>query len=432
MSLTTMTELAYDEWEPGLNDQLEHEEGSLYSFLKKSSKRVSGRNTFIKIKTGRSTGITQVDEGGDFPAAGDPTYDEAQIALKRTAATVEFTLDEMDLLNGSEAAAIPVVQEKLDDLLNTVRRDIMRQTYGDGTAALARCEAGGPSADVILQADNGDAGSANDVDRDRFLWLEPNGMKVAIVDGVTGAVNTSGLSISDIDESTNTITLSASVTTVDTEIIVRSGNTTASGGAIVSREFPGVRAMVADDNTYETLDRTAAGFGFWKAIVVPGDTAGTNQPITPDRVLKLINRVTIKNGKSPVNSGYRFFANLGVWSAYGEYLQTGVRYDAMKTLDFGWPTLTIFGLPFHADIHCPKHKLYLLKTDEIEYRRPRYDKRGLFQFRNEDGSVWRYKGASSGAGYSTAVQSHLTGMMTLVSERPNRHGVLDDNEEVGV
>jgi hypothetical protein len=190
--------------------------------------------------------------------------------------------------------------------------------------------------------------------------------------------------------------------------------------------------MVRDDNTYQTIDRTLPGNRYYQAVVVRGSTAGTNEAITPDRVLKLINKVFSKTGRNPTSGGYRFFSNLGVWSAYGEWLQTSVRYEAMKTLDFGWPTLEIFGMPFHADIHAPKNRLYLLRPDVIEYRRPRYDNRGLFQFRNDDGSMWRFAPASSGQGYATKVQSHLTGMLTLVTERPNVLGMLDDVEEAGV
>jgi hypothetical protein len=51
---------------------------------------------------------------------------------------------------------------------------------------------------------------------------------------------------------------------------------------------------------------------------------------------------------------------------------------------------------------------------------------------NDDGSMWRYKRAASGGGISAAIQSNLTGMMTLVTERPNVHGMLDDIDEVGV
>ncbi|NBU11708.1 MAG: hypothetical protein EBS84_22375, partial [Proteobacteria bacterium] len=64
LSLATLNDLAYDTWEPGLNDELETVTGSLYSFLQKSSKDVKGRKTFIKFLKGRSLGVANIDEGG--------------------------------------------------------------------------------------------------------------------------------------------------------------------------------------------------------------------------------------------------------------------------------------------------------------------------------------------------------------------------------
>jgi hypothetical protein len=432
MSLTTMNELAYDTWEPGLNDMLEHEEGYLYSWLEKTNKDVRGRNVFVKLKTGRSTGISNIAEGGDFPAAGDPTYDEAEIELSRIAATCEFTLDEVDMLDGRDAAAEAVVEEKLEDLVNTVRRDCVRQLWSDGSAKLARIASVSGSTGTLSAVT--DSASASQYDRDRFLWLEEDGLKVDMVHGTTGVVTHAGLTIDDIVESTNVVTFGSSVASgTSSHVLVRSGNSTASGGAYVSREIAGLQAAIDNDNTYLTLNRASAGFRFWKAQVITGDTAGVLQPITHDRVLKLINRVTKKRGTSPtLSKDYVFMSNLGVWSAYGEMLQGGVRYKAMEELDFGWPTLQIFGTKFHADIHAPNNRLYLIHKPGFGIRRPKYRKRPLFRFMNDDGSMWRYKRAASGGGISAAIQSNLTGMMTLVTERPNVHGMLDDIDEVGV
>lgn len=432
MSLTTMNELAYDTWEPGLNDMLEHEEGYLYSWLEKTNKDVRGRNVYVKLKTGRSTGIRNITEGGDFPAAGDPTYDEAKISLSRIAATCEFTLDEIELLDGKDAAAEAVVEEKLEDLVNSVRRDCVRQLWSDGSAILARV-ASDTGSTAVLDAVT-DSASASQYDRDRFLWLEEDGLKVDAYDSSDGSLQIAGLGIEDIAESTNTVTFDAATTNMTANtVLVRSGNAYDAGSTVGSYEIPGIQAAIANDNTYLTLNRASAGFNFWKAQVITGDTAGVLQPITHDRVLKLINRVTKKRGTSPVLSkDYVFMSNLGVWSAYGEMLQGGVRYKAMETLDFGWPTLQIFGTKFHADIHAPNNQLYLLHKPSFGIRRPKYRKRPLFRFMNDDGSMWRYKRASSGGGITANLQSNLTGMMTLVCERPNVSGMLDDIEMVGV
>jgi hypothetical protein len=135
-------------------------------------------------------------------------------------------------------------------------------------------------------------------------------------------------------------------------------------------------------------------------------------------------------GKTPLTKEHAFFSNLGVWSAYGEQLQPAVRYQGYQKMDMGWPELEIFGVPFYADIHAPHNNLFLIHKPSFAYRVPKYQERGTFQFQNMDGSMWRYVPGTSN--YKAKVQSHLTGMMTLVTEHPRMHGRLDDVEELGV
>ena len=424
MSLATLNDLAYDTWEPGLNDELETEPGSLYSFIQKSSKDVKGRNTFIKLLTGRSLGVANIDEGGDFPSGGDPTYKEASIKLKRIAATVEFTLDEIDLLNGKDAAALPIVQHKLDDLVRTVRRDVVRQSWGDGSGTLAQVASQSGSTVTL------DATSSVQLDRDRFNWLEENGLRVDIIHGTTGAAQVSNLIISDVNRSTNVVTFGSSTTGATSDgVIVRSGNAYGSGGAYTSREFQGVLSAISESNTYLTLNRATAGIGYyWKSNVL--SNSGTTRPLTLDLILQLVNQMNRRVGKSPLDKDHAFFANLGVWSAYGEQLQPAVRYQGYSKMDMGWPELEIFGVPFYADIHAPHNNLFLIHKPSFAYRVPKYQERGTFQFQNMDGSMWRYVPGTNN--YKAKVQSHLTGMMTLVTEAPRMHGRLDDVEELGV
>lgn len=424
MSLATLNELAYDTWEPGLNDQLEREEGSLYAWLKKTNKDIRGRRTFIKLQYGRPTGVSNMDEGAAFPSPGDAQYDEAQVALSRLAATVEFTLEEMDLLDGNDASALSVVDHKLNDLTDTLRRDLIRQTWGDGTGKLARCASTTTSTTLNLQTT-----TTNQIDRDRGNWIEPYFAKIDILHGTTGATVATGLDVTANADDFSTLTVSSAVTTATTDVVVRSGNATASGGAYLSREFPGILAAVDDDNTYLTLNRASAGFGWWKANTVFGTSAGTPEPITTQRILKLLNKVHKKNGMQPRPGSHCFFSNVGVLAAYGEYIQAGVRYTSSETLDVGWPGLEVFGMMFYGDIHAPHNNMFLVKKDGFEYRRPKYEDRPLFQFQNRDGSIFRYVANSAADGYKGKVQAHMTGMMTLVTERPNAHGRLDDITE---
>ena len=504
MSLETMNNLAYDIWEPGINDELENEQGSMYAWLNKSSKQVYGRRTKMKFLIGRSLGINNIPEAGDFPIAGDPVHDEVEITLNRLAATTEFTLEEIDLLNGRDAGALPVVQHKLDDLVRTLRRDVIRQTWGDGSATLARAAGTVTKVDAttitfVLSADE-----TVQYDRDRYLWLEENGMLVdfatpldmtgattnvqdygpgAFPDSATytaeyglhnstpglySAVKPAAARIVGIDRATDTVT--AKVADADEFLalavaagdhIVRRGNVQSSvhspnwplwlrdprlagtpavaGGDFASMEFPGIQAAIDVDNVYMGKDRTAPEVGYWwKANVQSaGDGTGALGPLTIDKILQLVNAMNTRTGRSPLTKEHGFFSNLGVWSSYGEQVEPRVRYQGYQKIDRGWPELEIFGMPFYADIHCPHNTLFLIHRPTLEYRVPKYADRGTFQFQNLDGSMWRYAPGIQAenptySGYRAKIQSHLTGMMTLICQHPRMQGKLTDIEEVGV
>jgi len=492
MSLESMNNLAYDIWEPGINDELENEQGSMYAWLNKSSKEVYGRRTKMKFLVGRSLGINNIPEGGDFPLAGDPIHDEVEITLNRLAATTEFTLEEIDLLNGRDAGALPVVQHKLDDLVRTLRRDVIRQTWGDGSATLARVGAAGvvkvdaTTVTIELSADD-----TVQYDRDRFLWLEENGMRVDFatpdaavtnltqpgipgpapagtidpavgynsLPGAYSAVNAVRAIVVGIDRSTNIVT--AKVADADAVValgiaqgdhIVRSGNVQSSANSpnwpiwlrsgisagFASMEFPGIQAAIDVDNVYMTKDRTQPDVGYWwKANVQSaGDGTCALGPLTIDKILQLVNAMNTRTGKSPLTKEHGFFSNLGVWSSYGEQVEPRVRYQGYQKIDRGWPELEIFGMPFYADIHCPHNTLFLIHRPSLQYRVPKYADRGTFQFQNMDGSMWRYvpgqQGTDTYSGYKAMIQSHLTGMMTLICQHPRMQGKLTDIEEVGV
>lgn len=447
-----MNNLAYDIWEPGINDELENEQGSMYAYLNKSSKEVKGRRTYMKFLVGRSLGINNIPEGGDFPDAGDPIHDEVEISLNRLAATTEFTLEEIDLLNGRDAGALPVVQHKLDDLVRTLRRDVIRQTWGDGTGTLARVGSfsAGPPDTVVLSVD-----AANYYDRNRYLWLEENGMRVDFatpeLDGVTGeftgnytAVTGTGFTVVGIDRANDTVTVADGTgTPLAGDHIVRSKNVVPSnqdpnwsiyqrgdGSVMRSLEFDGIMSAIQIDNVYLSKDRTDPSVAYWwKSNVI--DNGGTPAALSLDKILSLINTLNTRTGKSPLTSEHAFFSNLGVWSAYGEQVEPRVRYQGYQKIDRGWPELEIFGMPFYADIHAPHNQLFLIHRPSFQYRVPKYQDRGTFQFQNMDGSMWRYVPGSGGAGYRAIVQSHLTGMMTLICQHPRMSARLDDIIEVG-
>lgn len=429
----TSNDYGKDTWLAGFNSQLENSKGTLLEWIglrADDSVTVEGRRAYMKIELGDSLGQATISEGGDYPTPGDLTADEALLNLAHLTHAIKFSTEEVAFLDSGAAAAAPIMSKKLAKAREAMERDIERQAWMDGTGILAN-EASDSGSTVTL-----DATTTSQVDRDRYIWLDDaNRMRYDLVHGTTGAQAVTGFTITDINETTNVITCSATMTAGDaSHVIVRSGDW-ASGGAFRSLEFPGVQALVDDDNTYLGIDRTGAGLGAWKSIVV--GNSGTLRDMTEVLGHTLINRMARRasGGAPPSGDQYGVFANFGSWTAYHQIMSPGLRYTINEKPDVAWPSIDFFGLPLYRNVHCPKNGYVALKKNSIHFVRPKHNGRGmlkgLFDFMTLNGSIFFLGNAASGAGHSSQVFAYLDGFLGMYSDRPRDHGWLRDINESG-
>ncbi len=420
---------AKDVWLPGLNYELLAEPGTLLGWLgsyadSRVTVDIEGRRSYIKLRIGDSLGQASISQGGDFPDPGDPTYDEASLNLSHLAHAISFTMEEMALLESTEAAAVPIMAEKMTAAKEAMSSDIERQAWGDGTGILANVASSSGSTITL------DATTTSQVDRDRYLWVDDaNRARYDVVHGTTGAQQVSAFTVSDINESTNVLTCSKSMTSATSAgVVVRSG-TWASGGAYNSLEFPGIKAAVDNNNTYMGIDRTASGKGYWQAVVA--DNSGTLRPLTEELIHGVMNKIARRAGRQPTGD-YAAFASFGTYTAYHQIITPGLRYTLESTPDIGFGRpLEMLGVPLYRGARCPRNTIFVLKKDSLKFVRPKHNKPGdLLNFVNLGGSEFFLKNASSGQGHSASVVAYLDGFLGMMTTRPRDHAVLGDISEV--
>lgn len=420
---------AKDVWLPGLNYELLAEPGTLLGWLgsyadSRVTVDIEGRRSYIKLRIGDSLGQASISQGGDFPDPGDPTYDEASLNLSHLAHAISFTMEEMALLESTEAAAVPIMAEKMTAAKEAMSSDIERQAWGDGTGVLANVASSSGSTITL------DATTTSQVDRDRYLWIDDaNRARYDVVHGTTGAQQVSAFTVSDIAESTNVLTCSKSMTSATSAgVVVRSG-TWASGGAFNSLEFPGIKAAVDNNNTYMGIDRTASGKGYWQAVVA--NNSGTLRPLTEELIHGVMNKIARRAGRQPTGD-YAAFASFGTYTAYHQIITPGLRYTLESTPDIGFGRpLEMLGVPLYRGARCPRNTIFVLKKDSLKFVRPKHNKPGdLLNFVNLGGSEFFLKNASSGQGHSASVVAYLDGFLGMMTTRPRDHAVLGDISEV--
>jgi hypothetical protein len=420
---------AKDVWLPGLNYELLAEPGTLLGWLgsyadSRVTVDIEGRRSYIKLRIGDSLGQASISQGGDFPDPGDPTYDEASMSLAHLAHAISFTMEEMALLESTEAAAVPIMAEKMNAAKEAMSSDIERQAWGDGTGVLANVASSSGSTITL------DATTTSQVDRDRYLWIDDaNRARYDVVHGTTGAQQVSAFTVSDIAESTNVLTCSKTMTSATSAgVVVRSG-TWASGGAYYSLEMPGIKAAVDNNNTYMGIDRTASGKGYWQSVV--DDNSGTLRPLTEELIHGVMNKIARRAGRQPTGD-YAAFGSFGTYTAYHQIITPGLRYTLESTPDIGFGRpLEMLGVPLYRGARCPRNQIYVLKKDSLKFVRPKHNKPGdLLNFVNLGGSEFFLKNASSGQGHSASVVAYLDGFLGMMTTRPRDHAVLGDITEV--
>jgi hypothetical protein len=410
----------------GFNHQLERQSATLLNLLPKDEVALEGRRQYVKLRIGDSLGGSVIDEGGDFATPGDVTWDEGTLSLSLENHVIEFTTHEMALLRSSSGAARDVVAEKMEAAMDAVTRSIERQAHMDGTGVMAKVSSSSGST-ITLSAT-----TTSQVDRDRFVWIDDaKRHRYDVVHGTTGAQQVTGFTVDDINESTNVLTCSTTMTAATSSgVVVRSGNW-ASGGVFRSLEFPGLLAAIDDSNTYLGINRTAPGKAYFKSYV--NRNSGTLRPLTTALIHTLRNRVARRalGAQQPSEgNGYCYYCSPGVWTEAHELMAPALRYSTDVKPDIGFAEFDLMGVPCYEGIHAPKNNLFLIHKPSFKFLRAKHERTGLMEWWTLEGGQSSFpKGAAVGQGYAAAEQKIMQGLIGLYTVRPRNHGRITDITE---
>ena len=431
LNSTSATGFLKDTYLPGYVNQYENQKGTLLGLFYKDrqSMTIEGANAFLKLRVGDSLGQGTIAESGDYPTAGDVSSAQATITAAHLAHSINLTSEEAAYLDSGSAAAEPIISMKMDAAMETMSRDIERQSWMDGSGILANVASSSGSTITL------DASATSQVDQDRYIWVDDtNRRRYDVVHGTTGADEVAGFTVSSIVESTNVLTCSATMTSATSAGVLVNAGDWASGGAIRSLEFTGLSGMIDDDNTYLGINRSTAANSYWKAVV--DGNSGTARDLTENMVMGFLSKMARRrpDGKQPRGSDYMALANSGSWTAYHNLLLPAQRYTT-ESPELGWgQPLSFRGINLYEDIHCPRRGFMVIHKPSIKYVKAKHASNvsgDLLKFKEQGGQMWFLGNASSGQGHSSQVFAYLEGFLGMMTDRPRNHGWLRDITEVG-
>jgi len=246
----------------------------LFNNLKADKQQHNGEELVnFTLQTGlpESAGFTSA--GAVHPGAVQPTFDKGQLYIKKLISIMKFN-EEVMHLTGKEAIVKRLVNLRMGttDVYNILKEFSLYT----------------PSNGVLATATSVDTGQTFTVDSVR--WLRKN----MVIDGYDSSNNQDANSvvITDINPSTLTVTVTGTITAVDTGTnFYYNDSYVASGGTIVTNKYTnGIQTICSDvDPTYgdfEGLDRDT--YEYAKAVVKYGASAGTAEAFTQDRFFDLL------------------------------------------------------------------------------------------------------------------------------------------------
>lgn len=394
-TLATASALLKEIYEDGIRKQI-NEEVVILRRIERSSNgvtnEVGGRYATFPIHTRRNAGIGARNEMEALPTPGQQGHNAGRIGLKYLYGGIRLSGQAMKLAETNKQSFASVLDREVSGLKDDVVKDLNRQVYGAGTGVLG----------TTTTAVTGNAFVVADA---MYFQL---GMQVDVI--TTGTITSptvkaSNRQVTNIDTSTNTVTLDgAAITGAIGDMFVRTGS--------VNREWTGLSAIVKATGTLYNIDPTLEPI--WKANV---DSPGAARPLSEGLMITMADQIRA-NGSYPTV----IVGNLGVRRAYFNLLSQQRQYVNTTDFEGGFKGLSFTtdkgDIPMISDTDAPKNTLYFLNEKELTIYRE-----ADWSWMDEDGSRW-----SRVQGFD-AYEATLYQYSELATHRRNSHGVMTNVTE---
>lgn len=319
ISIANLNAILQHDYLPGFKSQLNEELSYLYKLMEKNNAPSMGSDSTFLVTFGRSGGIGSRAELGDLPTAKAANRKQIHVIPKNLYARISLS-DRLIKSGATGAAFVNALDLEMKEIFRDAKDNLNRQMFGDGTGTLAKCTAIEAIGETVIA-----------VDDTRYL---AEGMVIDTVDATEEAAENVGHTITVVDETNKTITVTPALTgaTAVGDLIVVSG--------AYNLEITGLNAIMTPNNTIYTINR-ANNKWFNPGYI---DAAGVS--LDDELMEQAIQRVDLKSGKKPevILAGYKAYRVLKNYLAqFQRYTEMATRYDA------GHVTMSYNGIPVEQD-----------------------------------------------------------------------------------
>lgn len=308
-----------------------------------------GLKASVPLRTGRTAGISARGVGQQLGVANRQKVGKASYNYTNQYLQVKVNGPVVARMSTNRQACVREIDLEVKNGIEDLRRDWVRQVYGDGSAVIAANLPGNASSTTIP------LGAANYYVIERGFLYED--MPVDIGTAANPTLDTGGNVIVDITDSPTApaiIVQNATAVTAGSGVS-RYGNR----GANTSYELNGFGNMFSETAVLGTLNPATADF--WKAIRV--HNSGVQRPLSIDLLMTTIRRMRQK-GKYPTRAVCDLFQE----QQYYNLLQPQVQFAGDSKLHAGdTEGLTLGKLKegLHGDPDCNPGRAYFMHEDAL-------------------------------------------------------------------
>ena len=215
VNLTTVNSALKNFYIQPLREDINLKADPFASRILKTTNNIVGYNKIVRAAlVGANGGAGAGSETGALPTAGENQYVALESGTKNLYGTLEISDKIVKSATGQNAGAfVNILQQEMDTLTKTLKWNLARQLYGDGSGCLMKVKAA--SSKTVLEAADGE--------NTRFLLP---GLMVDLHSGADGTVTAghAGLRIADVDRLTGKVRLNAAVTAADGDYLTIQGS----------------------------------------------------------------------------------------------------------------------------------------------------------------------------------------------------------------
>lgn len=403
-TLTTLSSIMKEVYEPDIRDQLQNEAVALKRIERTSAgveTKVGGKYVVFAIRTRRNHGVGSRNELEALPAPGQQGLNSGRVTLAYQYGGVELSGQTFELANEDYQAFTSALDVEVDGLKEDLVKDQNRQVYGTSRGTMSTATA---------------AGATNTFTSLNGVKLLEEGMQVDIVDittinNATPTLRAADRQITAINTTTGVVTLSGAVfTTAIGDILVRQGS--------VNREIIGFESIVSATGTLYNIDPTVETK--WKAALVDAN-GGTNRALSEGLMINAVDAVRALGGHTSL-----ILAGLGVRRSYFNLLVQQRRFTNTTEFEGGFRGLAFTtdkgDVPMVTDVDAPNNTMYFIDEKHLKLYRPHE-----WQWLNRDGNMWQRK-ITNGQAYD-AYNANMYIYNQLGTDKRNAHAVIKDITE---